>query len=461
MPDRSDQGPGSGPQSDGKPATDPIVRPYGQRVLSHLFSRDVFIAWGPTLLVIAAAVLVTIYFILPGTPQSLTISTGPKGSILQTVAEKYVPILARDGVKLRILTSAGSAQNLARVADPHSGVDAALVQDGVTTTADTSDLVSLGSLFYEPLAIYYYGQQPLTRLFALRGGRIGIGPPGSGTRFLALALLGANDIHADNTQLEPLEGNAAMNALIAHRVDAIFLSGDSATVTNFRTLMHAPNVHLFSFEHPEPYLLRFRYLAKLTIPAGAFDVGAELPRHEVTMLAPTVQLLVRSGVSSELVDLLIQAAEKVNGQGSLLEKPGEFPAPLRHSWPLSDEAVRYYKSGKTLLYRLLPFWLASLVARLWVVIVPLAVVGIPALQFAPTVYGWRMKNRIYRRYGELMDLERAALEPLSAGQRAALISRLDTIEKAVIGLKMPGAFANQLYVLRQHILFVRAHLQGT
>ncbi|HEX7382082.1 MAG TPA: TAXI family TRAP transporter solute-binding subunit, partial [Nevskiaceae bacterium] len=261
---------------------------------------------------------------------------------------------------------------------------AALVQNGVTASGDTSDIASIGSLFYEPLAIYCYGKQPLMRLYALRGGRIGIGAAGSGTRVLALAPLGANDIDASNADLEPLEGNATMDALIAHRVNATFLSAEPATVANFRTLMQAPNVHLLSFEYPEPYLLRFRYLSKLTISAAAFDIGADPPRHDVTLLASTVRLLVHFGTSPEPVDLLIQAAQKINGRGPLLEKPGEFPAALRHSWPFSDEAVRYYKSGRTFLYRVLPFWLASLISCLWVMIVPLVVVVIPALQFAPT-----------------------------------------------------------------------------
>jgi hypothetical protein len=142
----------------------------------------------------------------------------------------------------------------------------------------------------------------------------------------------------------------------------------------------------------------------------------------------------------------------------LFQNVGEFPAPLQHDFQISDDATRYYQSGKGFAYKHLPFWLASLLDRALVVLVPILVVLIPGLRLVPSLYGWRIKNRIYRYYGDLMALERASLEPVNPEQRQALIGRLDEIEKAVIAVKMPGAFADQIYILRQHISFVRAQL---
>lgn len=76
----------------------------------------------------------------------------------------------------------------------------------------------------------------------------------------------------------------------------------------------------------------------------------------------------------------------------------------------------------------------------------------------PALYGWRIKGRIYRRYGELMALERAAFAQTTPEQRAELLERLDEIEKRVITGKLPGSFADEVYVLRQHINFVRNRL---
>ena len=148
----------------------------------------------------------------------------------------------------------------------------------------------------------------------------------------------------------------------------------------------------------------------------------------------------------------------MHGRATLLQNFNEFPAPLQHAFPISDDAARYYKSGKSVLYRYLPFWLASLVNRAVVVLVPIIVVLVPGLRVVPQLYGWRVNNRIYKRYGELMALERASLEPTTAEERSALLERLAEVEKTVINGKIPGAYANQLYVLRQHIHFVRERL---
>jgi len=132
---------------------------------------------------------------------------------------------------------------------------------------------------------------------------------------------------------------------------------------------------------------------------------------------------------------------------------------VTHAFPISTDAARYYKSGsRGIAYRYLPFWLASLVDRALVVLVPILVVVIPGLRFLPQLYSWRIKRRIHRRYGELMALEREAQGELSEERRAALLDRLDEIEKSVISRKMPGSHAEQLYILREHIGFVRENL---
>ena len=158
---------------------------------------------------------------------------------------------------------------------------------------------------------------------------------------------------------------------------------------------------------------------------------------------------------------MIEAAREVHGQATLLQRAGEFPAPLEREYPISDDAARYYKSGKGFLYRHLPFWLASLFDRTMVVLVPIIVLLIPGLRLVPAIYRWRIRTRIYKRYGELMALERDILAQPSPEQRAELGRRLDDIEQRVNGIKMPLPFADQFYVLREHINFVRRRLAAS
>jgi hypothetical protein len=335
-------------------------------------------------------------------------------------------------------------------------VDVAFVQGGLAGLGKAGELISLGSVSYVPVLLFYRAPSPITRLSQLDGKRIAIGREGSGTRVLAETLLKANGIVAGGkTKLLDVEGKEAEQALLARQADAAFLMGDSATSASMRELLHAPGVQLFDFVQGDAYVRRFRYLTKIELPPGSLDLGKNSPERPMTMVAPTVELLARPDLHPALSDMLIEAAREVHSRSGLLQKAGEFPAPLEHEYPISDDAQRYYKSGKTFAYKHLPFWLASLVDRIFVVLVPLAVLLIPGLKLVPLAYRWRINQRIYRRYAELMTLERAAFQKTTPEQRADLLRRLDEIEGRIISLKLPGSFAEQVYILRQHLTFVR------
>ena len=209
------------------------------------------------------------------------------------------------------------------------------MQSGVTADPDNDDdLESLGGMFYQPLLIFYRSPKPLQRLSELASQRIAIGPEGSGTRFLALALLKANGIEPGGlTTLTSLEGEAARTALVRKQVDAIFLTGDSASAATLREMIHTDGIRLFEFPQADAYVRRFAYLSKLTLPAGAFDLGANLPPENMSLLAPTVELVAHSNLHPALTDLLIEAATQVHGRASLLQTAGQFPNPSIHTFP--------------------------------------------------------------------------------------------------------------------------------
>lgn len=476
--------------------------------------RDLIVTMGPIVAVSGAAIWLAIRLIQPAPPDTLTITAGPPGSSFWNAAERYKAILARNGVTLKVLPSAGSIQNLERLSDPNASIDVGFVQSGVTlatlapasassgaaqasnaaqpastasaesvgasTSAasappigaspsgasqtadaggDAEHLVSLGSVAYVPLVIFYEGPKRL-RLSAFAGKRVAIGPEGSGTRALALALLKANGIEpGGETTLLPLTGEAAAHALTTHEIDAAFLTGDSAQPPVMARLLRTPGVRLFSFVQARAYARRFPYLTDIELPMGAFDLGKNLPPESVHTVAPTAELVARDSLHPALSDLLVEAAKEVHGRANLLQNAGEFPSPVMHDFPISSDAARYYKSGKSFLYRVLPFWLASLADRLIVLIVPIVVVLIPGARLIPSLYAWRVKSRIYRWYGALIAIERSALdENATEEERAASRAKLSEIEGAVNRLKMPLAYADQFYVLREHIGFVRARL---
>ncbi len=418
-------------------------------------------AAAPIVLVGLAVACAVFYFVRSAPPRELTIAAGPAESTFARMAKRYQPLLARNGITLKILETDGSRDNLAKLEDPKARVDIAFVQAGLTPGDDHPGLNSLGSMFYEPMMIFYRGQKTMTRLSELEKQRIAVGPEGSGTEWLALALLKANGIEpGGKAQLLNLEGEEAANALLEGRADAIFLSGDSASVKMMRGLMREDGVRLFEFAQADGYVRRFPYLSKLDIPAGAFDLGEGIPADDMHILAPTVEMVARADLHPALVDLLLEAAFQAHRRASLLQAAGQFPNPSTYKLPISADASRYYKSGdRSLTYRYLPFWLASFVNRILVSLLPIILILIPAFRLLPQALEWRIRRRINRRYGEIADVERVILRSdLTDARRTDLLTRLAKIEQAIVSRKLPGSHVEQVYILRQHIDMVRKKL---
>jgi hypothetical protein len=394
------------------------------------------------------------FFVRSAPPRKIIMTTGPEGSMFYTNAARYASILARNGVTLQVLTSHGSIENLNRLVDDSFKVDVGFVQGGVTNPA-ISKVVSLGSISYQPLLIFYRGEA-VELLSGLGGKRVAIGPEGSGTRGLALTLLEANGIKPGGTTTildwEPLESSKALKE---GKVDAAFLMGEDASPTVMRELLRAPDIRLYSFKQATGYTRRYSYLSVLGLPQGVIDFGRNLPTEDVFLIGPTVELIARKHLHPALSDLLLEAAQEVNGRATVLQRKGEFPAPLEHDFRISADAARFYKSGKGFFYRYLPFWLASLTSRIVVVFVPMVVVLIPLLRSIPPVFRWRARSRIFRWYRALLSLERELVTEPDGSRREELLKELDEIESAVNRMKVPASFADQFYALRTDIEFVR------
>ena len=155
---------------------------------------------------------------------------------------------------------------------------------------------------------------------------------------------------------------------------------------------------------------------------------------------------------------MIEAARIVHGEPNLLTRKKEFPAPIKQVFPISDAANRFYNTGKTFLYRWLPYWLATLVNQILVAFVPVLLVLIPGLRLIPALFKWRTRMKIYQRYRALLFVESELQKELPPGKREELLARLDEIEASVSQMKVPASFAGDFYGLRGHIGFVRNRL---
>jgi len=420
--------------------------------------RDVLTVGVPVALVIIAAFAFAGKLMQSAPPGHIRMISGSAGSSYRTLAERYKKIIEAHGVKVEIVPSEGALDNLLRLADPKSSVDVGFVQGGLTDGVDISRLVSLGTVFTQPLMIYYRLPQAIDRLTELKGKRVAIGAEGSGTHALALKLLKANDMDDKAATFVAKPGEEAAHALLAGELDAAFLMGDSVTTQIMRGMREAPGVRLMSFRQAEGYVRRLKFLSHLTLPEGAMDLGKDYPSEAVALVGPAVELVAHKNLHPAVSDLLISAAREIHSGPGMYRAAGEYPAPLEHDFPISNDAIRYYKSGGQLLYKILPFWLASLLDRVLVVVLPLLVIVVPATRAAPSLYRWRVRSRIYRWYGALMSIEREMMTARSDEQRQEIAHRLDEIQRAVADLKTPLSFADQLYVLRDHVANVRRRL---
>jgi hypothetical protein len=426
--------------------------------------RDLLIVAVPTLLVAVAAAAVAIKAMRFAPPNTISLASGPDGSGYRNQADKYKQILARYGITVQIIPSRGALDNLDKLANKAVKVDVAFVQGGLAEGRDLPHLVSLGSLYPQPLMVYCRSEKPIELLSQLKGKRLAIGPEGTGARVLAMKLLQANEMDKPPTVLLSLTGEEAAKELIAGKIDAAFLMGDSATPQVMRSLREVPGIELASLRQADGYLRKFRFLSKLTLPEGAMDLARDIPPRELALVGPTVELVARDSLHPALSDMLIRAAREIHGGPGMFRNAGEYPAPLARDFPISPDAERYYKSGEQFLYKRLPFWLASLVDRLLVIVLPLLVVIVPATRIAPAIYRWRVRSRIYRWYGALMAIEREMRIKRTADEltaaRASVHARLDDIARAVAELKTPPSFGDQLYVLRDHVATVRRRLDA-
>lgn len=411
------------------------------------------------LTIVAFAVGVSLFFYL-APPNTITLTSGPKGSLYERMAGRYAKILKRDGVTLRILPSEGSVDNIKRLANPSSKVDIGFVQAGVYKGIVTDKLVSLGSIAYEPLFIFYRSNHRIELLSGFAGRRVAVGEEGSGTNTLALTLLAANGIAPGGpTKLLTIDSDRAAEAILRGKVDAVFLMGDSVSISLIRKLLHAPGIRLFSFAQADAYARRIAYLNKITLPKGSIDLGKNIPEQDVFLMAPTVELIAREDLHPALSDLVLGAAREAHSGSGLLRGKGEFPSPKEQEIRISDDAQRFYKSGKSFLYRYLPFWLASLVNRIIAIFIPLIVL-LPGLRFIPAIYRWRFRSRLTKWYRALLEIEKdLPSQPVSANNKD-LLERLDHIETSVNRMKVPGTFADQFYELRGHIALVRQRLMS-
>jgi hypothetical protein len=309
-------------------------------------------------------------------------------------------------------------------------------------------------MFFEPMWVFYRSEIGRD-VQAFRGRRVSIGPQGSGGRALALEVLKRTKVDGIVGELLGFVPQEAADKLIAGDIAIAFIvSGWDSPVV--RRLMEANGIDVVSVPRPDAFVALYPYLNKVVLPAGVADLAANRPPADTVLLAPKASLAVRSELHSSIQYLLLNAAVEIHSQAGIFQKAGQFPAAESVDLPLSDEAQRFYKSGRPVLQAYLPFWMAAMVERFLVVFVPVLVLLYPALKLLPQAYDWLMQSKILRLYDEMRLIER----DLASGgvEPPALSARLDRLYQSASELQLPAKYASMQYTLRSHLDLVRARI---
>jgi ABC-type nitrate/sulfonate/bicarbonate transport system substrate-binding protein len=453
--------------------------------------RELLISAGPFAIMAVALLVLAYVWLDPAPPKRVTLATGPAQSAYDEFGKRYKKALAANGIEVVLLPSQGSSENLRLLRQGKA--DLGFVQGGSNERATTeeSGLESLGSLFVEPVWLFYRedsarkvaatasantpkppqsakapsgrnatasaaGEEArISALTQLLGLRLNIGARGSGVPRLMRKLFEANNIDIQQITLSQLEQTPATVAFLAGELDAIvFASAPESPMVQM--LLQTPGVKLMDFAQSEAYSRRFQFLTPVVLPRGVVDLARDMPANDLRLVATTTALLTREQTHPALLQLFAQAARELHSPAGWFNRAGSFPTTEHSEYPVSAEAERAIKGGQPFLQRYLPFWQANLVERMWLALGIIIAILLPLSRIVPPLYEFRIRSRVFRWYGQLRAIENDMQAQDS--NAAQLAQELDALEARVGRINVPLSYAGELYALRNNINLVRRKL---
>ena len=426
--------------------------------------RDLLLSVGPFAVLAVGLLLLAYVWLDPTPPRRVTLATGPAQSAYDEFGQRYRRALAANGIEVTLLSSEGSSANLQLLRDGKA--DLGFVQGGTSEQAAgeaPAGIESLGSLFVEPIWLFYRDQAALGvdpsgtlgSLPQLAGLRVNVGTPGSGVPQLMARLFEANNVAPGALRLSSLEQTPATVAFLAGEIDAlVFASAPESLMVQM--LLRTPGVKLMDFSQSEAYSRRFPFLTPVLLPRGVVDLARDLPPQNVRLIATTTALLSRESTHPALLQLFVQAAREFHAPPGWFNRAGAFPSTEHSEYPIAREADRTIRNGAPFLQRYLPFWLANLVERMWLVLGIILAILLPLSRIVPPLYEFRIRSRVFRWYGQLREIETRMQAQEDAAQ---LAQELERLEQNVSRISVPLSYADELYALRNNIGVVRHKLE--
>jgi TRAP transporter TAXI family solute receptor len=395
-------------------------------------------------------------FIDPAPPKKLSIATGTTSGSYYKFAQEYKKLLEKEKFELLIVPTQGSVEALKKLQNKE--VDIAFVQGGVANEEEVKTLRSLASIYFEPLWIFYSEKFDFKYINELKGKKVSIGSEGSGTKPLALEILKQNSIDKTNTTLLELSNEAAQQALDEGEIDVLF-SVISPSSKMVQSLLSNPKVKLLNIQRASAYSKKLHYLTPVSIGEGVVSLENNIPSSNITLLSTTATLVGQKDLHPDLIRLILKTAKQVHSTPSLFENNEIFPSKKYLQIPLHVDAKHYLEKGDSFLEKIFPFWIASSIDRLVIMIIPLLTLLIPIIKGALPLYRWRIRSSIYKWYKILHEID-LKLESLDKSELPKIKEDLEKMAEDIQKIsKIPLSYMGEYYDLRVHANLILGRIE--
>ena len=383
-----------------------------------------------------------ITYLQPFHDTQINIGSSYQGSDWFQMAELSASSLSQKGLDSQVIVTNGAVDNVNRLIDPNDPINATYTYGFALNDAQRSEILSLGSVVYEPIWVFYRTKQvkSIENLHELVNYRVGLGPVGSGSYAIAKRLLEIYDINIDEQQnfiSEPFQ-----------QAEQRFLKGDTnvlimvATVMDpiVRNLLQTPGIGILDFKNADAFEKRFNSFQSVRLPAGSIRIYPQIPAKDISLIATTTSVVVKKDMHPDLQLALLMTIREMNRSSEHLffAKRDQFPAYLDPAVPLSPVAAKFYDYGPPHTMRYLPFWIAGFVDRAWLLLLGLVAIFYPLSKLNLHVRQLRFVVHERPLYEVLLDIDKqVSTQNLSDEEKAAILKRLDAINRHAIAHGVP------------------------
>ena len=399
--------------------------------------------------IFVAVLMTTLQFIQPSPKKEIVIATGSKTGNYYQTALKYKELLKKDKVDVKIINTNGSVENLELVKSGKA--DIAFMQNGIVDKDIYEDVQSFANVYYEPLWVFYKNENyTMDYIIQLISKKISIGSNGSGTKDLASKILEVNGITSENSTLYNYSSSKAKDELIKGNIDAMFVvSSHNSKVV--KELLENPSINVLSFKRAKAYSRKYPFLEALTLYEGTLNLYKNLPDENIKLLSTTATLIGNKNLNDELIRVFLKKVKEVHNKKDLFSTPNQFPNIHNMKLELNEEAKRYLINGDTWLEKIFPFWIASNIDRLKILIIPLLTLLIPLSKGVFPIYRWSIRSKIYKWYRQIQELD-LKLETIKSDELADFIKELEELRHEIkVDTKVPLSFMSEYYDLIMHL----------